>query len=170
MKRPISFRSMETALIGVVGALAGTIVGSLLTQLLQRRNAAQARLHEARLEAYRSFATAVMDFRKALMDRWFMENEDRPNLHGHDVYATRSAVWAAYYQVVLVAGDENIIQRAQHARELTSSLKNVTSRTDLNDRGDACRDAVGLFADVARQEVSSARARGSRQEVKSAGA
>jgi hypothetical protein len=156
---------MVTALIGVVGALAGTIVGSLLTQVLQRRNAAHARLHEARLEAYRGFATAVMDFRKALMDRWFIENEGRPHLDGHDVYATRSAVWAAYYQVLLVAGDDDIVQRAQQARDLTSSLKNVTTRADLNDRGDACRIAVGQFADAARQEVSLVRTRGSRQAV-----
>jgi hypothetical protein len=156
---------MVTALIGVVGALGGTIVGSLLTQVLQRRNAAHARLHEARLDAYRDFAATVMDFRKALMDRWFIENEGRPHLDGHDVYATRSAVWAAYYQVLLVAGDYDIVRRAQEARDMTSSLKNVTTRADLNDQGDACRAAIGRFADAARQEVYAVRTRGSRHAV-----
>src|SRR5687767_2039269 len=99
---------MWTALIGVVGALSGTIFGSLLTQWLQRRNVAHARLHEARLAAYSNFATAIMEYRKALMDRWFIENEGRPNLDGHDVYETRSAAWAAYFQVALVASDGDV--------------------------------------------------------------
>lgn len=145
---------MSTALIGVVGALAGTIVGSLLTQALQRRNAAHARLHEARLEAYRTFAAAVMDFRKALMDRWFIEHEGKSNAEGHDVYATRSAVWAAYYQVMLVAGDPDIVRRAERARDVASSLKNTSTRAELNQLGDSCRAAVGEFAAAARHEVA----------------
>lgn len=144
---------MVTVLIGVVGALAGTIVGSLLTQILQRRNMAHARLHEARIEAYGSFAAAMMAYRKTLMDRWFIDNEGR-HVDGHDVYARRSAVWATYYQVQLVASDPAIVQRAQDARDMTSSMKNVTTRAELDDQGDACRTAVERFVDAARHEVS----------------
>jgi hypothetical protein len=114
-------------------------------------------LHEARLSAYGDFATAIMAYRKALTDRWFIENEGRLKPDGHDVYETRATVWAAYFQVALVAGDGDILLRAQEARDLTSSLKNVTTRAELNDRGDACRAAVGQFAAAARQEVSQAR-------------
>lgn len=145
---------MVTALIGVIGALAGTVVGSLLTQVLQRRNAAYARLHEARIDAYSTFAAAVMEFRRALMDRWFIENEARPDAEGHDVYGQRSAVWAAYCQVVLVAGDSAIIEQAEEARNLTSALKKVTTRAELKASGDACREAVRRFAEAARREVS----------------
>jgi hypothetical protein len=145
---------MTTALIGVLGALAGTIVGSLLTQRLQRRNLALARLHEARIDAYRTFAATAMEFRKAQMDRWFIENEYRPDSATHNVYAIRSAAWAAYYQIVLLAHDRAIIERAEEARDLVSSLKNATSREQLNTHGEACRDAVGRFANAARHEVA----------------
>ncbi|MFI9813489.1 hypothetical protein [Saccharothrix variisporea] len=145
---------MTTALIGVMGALVGTIVGSLLTQALQRRNAAYARLHEARLEAYQAFTAAVMNFRKALLDRWFTEHERRSDADSQEVYAMRSAVWAAYYQVMLVAGDPEIVRRAQQARDVASSLKDTTTRAELNERGDACRAAVGEFAVAARHELA----------------
>jgi hypothetical protein len=145
---------MLAVLIGVVGALSGTIVGSLLTQVLQRRNAAAGRLHEARIDAYGSFAAAVMDYRKALMDRWYINNESRAAPVGHDVYAMRSAVWAAYFQVLLVAGDTAIVRRAEQARDLTTSVKEASTRTELDDRGDVCRVAVGQFAEAARYEVS----------------
>jgi hypothetical protein len=144
---------MVAVLIGVVGALAGTVVGSLLTQAMQRRNAAHARLHEARIEAYRSFATSVMEYRKALMDRWFIENEGR-KVDGHDAYARRSAVWAAYYQVLLVAGDHAIFQLAQDARDLTNSLRNATTKAELDDQSDVGRAAVERFAYAARHEIS----------------
>jgi hypothetical protein len=145
---------MLTALIGVSGALAGGIVGALVTQLLQRRNAALARLHEVRIDAYRDYATAIMEFRKALMDRWFMENEGRPHLSGHAVHETRSTAWSAYYQVVLVAGDRDIVARAEEARDLTSSLKDVADRAELNTHAQACRSAVERFAELARHEVA----------------
>jgi hypothetical protein len=144
---------MVTALIGVVGVLAGAIVGSFLTHALQRRNAAHARLHEARLEAYRNFAAAIMEFRKELMDRWFIENASKSCTDSHDVYAKRSVVWATYFQVLLVAGDRDVIRRADEARDVTSSLKNVTTRAELNSQGEACRAAIGRFVELARHEV-----------------
>ncbi|MDX3458319.1 hypothetical protein PV396_41380 [Streptomyces sp. ME02-8801-2C] len=145
---------MITTLIGVCGALAGGIVGSLITQLLQRRNAALDRLHEVRIDAYRNYAIAIMEFRKALMDRWFIENEGRPHLTGHAVYETRNAAWSAYFQVALVAGDRAIVARAEEARDLASALKNAADRAELNSQAEACRSAVGRFAELARHEVA----------------
>lgn len=145
---------MLAVLIGVVGALSGTIVGSLLTQFLQRSNAAAGRLHEARIDAYGRFAAAVMDYRRALMDRWFINNEGRAVPAGHDVYGMRSAVWAAYFQVLLVAGDSAIVRRAEQARDLTTSVKEASTREELDVRGEVCRVAVGQFAAEARHELS----------------
>jgi len=150
---------MMPVLIGVGGALAGTIIGALLTQLLQRRNVASAKVHDARIDAYRTFATVVMNYRSSLMDRWLNQHEGREGAEAADVYTLRSAVWAAYFQVVLVAGDPEITARAAHAREITHAIKRVMTREEL-DAGDvASREAVGRFAEVARKEVSVVRAR-----------
>jgi hypothetical protein len=151
---------MMPVLIGVGGALAGTIIGSLLTQLLQRRNAASAKVHDARIDAYRTFAAAVMNYRSSLMDRWLNEHEGRCGAEAENVYTLRSAVWAAYFQVVLMAGDPEITARAAKAREITHAMKQATTREQLNAGDVASRDAVGRFADIARHEVSAVRARG----------
>lgn len=60
---------MTAARVGVIGALVGAIVGALLTQYLQRRNAAYARLHESRIDTYQGFIAETMEIRKALTDR-----------------------------------------------------------------------------------------------------
>lgn len=148
---------MMPVLIGVGGALAGTIIGALLTQLLQRRNLASAKVHDARIDAYRTFAAAVMNYRSALMGRWIQEHEGPAAVEAENVYQLRSAVWAAYFQVVLVAGDPEITARAERARATTHAIKRAASREEL-DAGDvASREAVGSFAAVARYEVSAVR-------------
>jgi ABC-type lipoprotein release transport system permease subunit len=63
---------MVSVLTGIGGALLGTAVGAFVTHFLQRRNASLARLHEERISAYVAFAEAVMEFRRELMDRWFV--------------------------------------------------------------------------------------------------
>lgn len=148
-----------TVFIGVFGTLAGTIIGALLTQGLQRRNVAHAKVHDARLDAYRTFAAAVMDYRRALIDRWFVENAGRPAAEAADVYGARSAVWAAYFQVVLVAGDRQIVDLAAQARDTTSDLKRVSTRDKIDAAGEDSRVAVGRFTEAARHEVSPERAK-----------
>lgn len=141
------------AVVGVVGALAGTVFGALLTSFLQRRNVALARLHEARITAYSTFAEAIMEFRKAIIDRWY--HVDRGEVvDGSEVYSTRSSAWAAYYQVVLLAGDPEIVCAAEDARNLASTLKNVTTVDELDRHGEQCRQAVHTFAVTAGRQVS----------------
>ena len=151
---------MTAVFVAVGGALAGTIIGAFLTQALQRRNAAYSKLHDARVEAYRTFTAAVMDYRSALMDRWFATNAGRRPSETENVYTTRSAVWAAYFQVVLVAGDHEIVARAERARDVTHELKRAANLDELDAAGDTSRVAIGRFTDAARDEVSRVRARG----------
>ncbi|MEU4690791.1 hypothetical protein [Actinoplanes sp. NPDC023714] len=150
---------MTPVLIGVAGALAGTIIGALITQFLQRRNVASAKVHDARIDAYRTFAAAVMNYRSALMGRWISENEGRPDGEAENVYTLRSAVWAAYFQVALVAGDPAIGASAERAREITHAIKRAKTREELEAGDRASRDAVGQFTAVARHEVSAVRAK-----------
>lgn len=150
---------MVTALIGVVGALAGAVVGALLTQTLQRRNLASGRVHEARIEAYRNLAAALMDFRSALMARWFRENEGTLQEDAPNVYQCRSAAWAAYYQVVLVTNDDAVLRLAAEARDAVSGLKDVATRGELNTGAEDCRQIVGRFVAAGRREVAPPRRR-----------
>ena len=148
---------MMIALIGVLGALAGTVAGSLLTQILQRQSSALGRLHDARIDSYGTFAAAAMDFRRAQMGRWFTKKAGRYDPTVDDVYEARSRTWAAYYRVVLLTSRSEVIICAGEARDLISSLKDAASQEELNALGKACREAVSRFADAARQEVMTSR-------------
>jgi hypothetical protein len=146
---------MTAAWVGVVGALVGAIVGALLTQYLQRRNVAYARLHESRIDAYQDFIGAMMEFRKALTDRWFAEqlNAGYP-VDSAAVYATRSTAWSAYYRVELLAGDDDIVTLARDARDRTAAIKNAPDNAAMNGQADLSRTSVGAFATAARQQVA----------------
>ncbi|MGW4321986.1 hypothetical protein ACWEMW_22780 [Streptomyces sp. NPDC004684] len=144
---------MVSALTGIGGALLGTAVGAFVTHLLQRRNTSLARLHEERISAYVAFAEAVMEFRRELMDRWFAEHRGAAN-DSAPVYAARSAMWTAYYRVLLLAGDAGTRHAASAARESVSSIKKAESLDVMKQRADGARAAVGRFVECARAEVS----------------
>lgn len=146
---------MSAAWVGVVGALAGTVIGALLTQYWQRRNAAHARLHESRIDAYRGFIAAMMEFRKALTDRWFvLDANPGVTADSSAVYAARSAAWAAYYDVELLAGDDGLIAAARDARDRTAAIKNAADRAGVNAQAELSRTAIGGFAETARAQVA----------------
>ncbi|MCX4233808.1 MULTISPECIES: hypothetical protein [Streptomyces] len=144
---------MVSALTGIGGALLGTAVGAFVTHFMQRRNTSLARLHEERLSAYVAFAEAVMEFRRELMDRWFVERGGAVH-DSTSVYSARSTMWTAYYRVVLLAGDEDIRQSAATARETVSSIKEAESLDTMKERSDLTREEVRRFVDRARTEVS----------------
>ncbi len=80
LTHPLVFDGMESWLvpvIGVVGALAGTIVGAVLTQRLQRGTAAYTQLHEERLIGYSAFPAALMEYRRVLTERAFQSSQGR---------------------------------------------------------------------------------------------
>ncbi|GAA4520517.1 hypothetical protein GCM10023191_097580 [Actinoallomurus oryzae] len=67
---------MQGVLTGLF-AVVGTLVGSVVTYLLQRRSAEHAersareqRLWQERLQAYSAFAEATIEFRRSQYDRW----------------------------------------------------------------------------------------------------
>lgn len=65
---------MDAATTGVLGDLAGVLLGGFLTHVLDRRNAVSMRLHESRIGAYKLFASCAMDYRRAVMDQWFEDH------------------------------------------------------------------------------------------------
>ncbi|MGC8921232.1 hypothetical protein AB7952_21675 [Streptomyces sp. PG2] len=144
---------MVSALTGVGGALMGTAVGAFVTHFMQRRNTSLARLHEERISAYVAFAEAVMELRRELMDRWFAERQG--SVHDSTpVYSARSAMWTAYYRVLLLAGGEDIRRSAAAAREVVSSIKKAEHLDTMKERAERTREAVRRFVDSARDEVT----------------
>jgi hypothetical protein len=70
------------------------------------------------------------------------------------VYAARSAAWAAYYDVELLAGDDALVAVARDARDRTAAIKNGADRAGVNAQADLSRTAIGRFAEAARAQVA----------------
>jgi len=146
---------MLVAIIGVVGVLAGTVVGAVLTQRLQRRTAAEAHLHQERLTAYSAFATAMMEYRRGQTDRAFKRSRGDVAELGDELFPARSAAWSAYYRVRLLAGDETIIKAAEVARDVAGEQPKTIDEAERERLSRDCRVAVTKILDVARLDIKS---------------
>ena len=144
---------MDAATIGLLGGLSGILLGAFLTYFLDRRKAVSSRLHESRIDAYKLFATAVMEYRRAVMDQWFEDHEiDRP-AGDSDVHNARSSAWAAYYGFRLVTGNDNLSEPGRELLEFVTTLKDLPTRDELNKDGERCREKVDEFVEMARKDV-----------------
>lgn len=141
------------ALVGLIGTLAGVLLGAALTFVFGRRNAISQRMHESRIDAYKSFASAAMDLRRALMNRWFLERGE-PGTVGDDVYPIRSSAWSAYYAVELVSQKREIADKALHALDLIAALKDAPDQAALSVQAEQCRSAVSVFVNAARDDIA----------------
>jgi hypothetical protein len=103
------------------------------------------------MAVYSSFAGAVMEYRRAELDRWKSPGQpDRAN----GVYSTRSKAWHEYYRVRMITSIKAIDNQAWEALQLAKRLKDAPSDDDLNKLGEECRLSVLEFSDMAAQEVN----------------
>lgn len=144
---------MVAALISVIGSLVGVALGGVLAYLFGKRSQTSLSLHEARIAAFARFSNAAMEYRRTLMDRWFVQHEPGATTDSDSVYASRSAAWAALYEVRLLARADATSRDAQAVIDLASQIKNATDRAELVRLADATRDAVDTFVQTARAEV-----------------
>ena len=73
---------MQSAIIALI-AVAGTLLGSTATYIIQRRTTREAarlsfqeQLRSERITAYSDFSGAISEFRGGQFDRWHRENEN----------------------------------------------------------------------------------------------
>jgi hypothetical protein len=144
---------MDAATIGIVGGLAGVLLGAFLTYVLDRRKAVSVRLHESRIEAYKLFATTAMEYRRAVMDQWFEDHQLQEPTDDDEVHRTRSSAWSAYYGVRLLTGDQRLGESGRQILDRITALKDVGNREELNRLGEDCRDEVDGFVELARADV-----------------
>jgi hypothetical protein len=144
---------LDSAIIGLLGAL----LGAVLTFAFNRKNAAEMRLHEARIDAYKTFAEAAMEYRRAVMDEWFEDHRLDSKTEDDDVHRARGSAWSAYYGVRLLTSEKAIGDLAHEALTHITALKKLDSRKDLNEQGERCRAEVEKFVESARADVQSRR-------------
>lgn len=150
-----------TALI----AVAGTLLGSLLTFAFQRKTANRAeqfsrseRLRQERLSVYSEFAGFVLAFRSAQYDEWAQRNEDGKSPTSAEAKTEalrrRAAAWQALYRVRLVADDTKPAQLAQAAMDLTATMHDVEDRAALRERANQVRQAIEEFVSASSAQIT----------------
>ena len=142
---------MDAAIIGFLGVL----LGAILTYAFNRKNAFETRIHQARIDAYKTYAEAAMEYRRAVMDEWFEGHGVDARTEDDDVHRARGAAWSAYYGVRLLTSREKIANLAHQSLTDITALKKLGSRKDLNERGERCRTKVEEFVEAAREDVQS---------------
>lgn len=146
---------MLETVIGPIGALAGVVIGSVLTFVFTRRAQTSKALHDARLASFARLAATSMEYRRTLMARWFADSNEAKLSVGNSVYETRSAAWAALFEVQLVARTQAVSDLAKEAVKVTDDIRDSTDQPDLALRADLSRTAVEAFIKAARSETAS---------------
>lgn len=146
---------MPETLIVAAASLLGVVLGGVLTFWFTRRAQVSRALHDSRIAAFARFAAAVMEYRRSLMERWYVENGVQATATAAGgVYETRSAAWAAMFEVQLLAGKATIGQLAHAAVDATSEIKNADDRAHLTAQADESRRRIEAFVNAARDDIA----------------
>ena len=152
------------SIIASSAAIAGVVLGSVLTYLFQARNTRQVQLfardqqvRQERLAAYSEFAGIVTEFRRSENDRWHREQEDPQGelfvTARDESYQLRAKATAAMCRVQLVGGDTTLNQLAERALNATTEIHQATDEEDRARRGNKARLAVQDFLRAASSHV-----------------
>ncbi|MGA4875602.1 hypothetical protein NCG97_15115 [Streptomyces lydicamycinicus] len=133
---------MEAVVASVVAVL-GTLLGSGITHVFQRRAADRSegfaraeRLRQERIDAYCAYAGALLEYRRVLVHRWFVLHEggrggeDTPELR-EEVYKTRYSAQEAMFRAQMVTDDREILDRSEQVMSATTELHRARDRETL---------------------------------------
>lgn len=161
-------------------AVAGTLLGAVVTLVFGQRATDRRQRREERLEAYSSFAGAVVEYRNGQYNRYRQMDTAWESVAGliragasakemdleieysddrqireyrtarNESYRLRSLALQTLYRVRLVADRSDIADLADRAMQCTSNIHKANSDDELNRRGEQARQAVEDFIDAAR--------------------
>ncbi|GAA2103408.1 hypothetical protein GCM10009801_78330 [Streptomyces albiaxialis] len=151
---------METVIASAIAVL-GTLFGAGLTHVFQLRAAARTeefarneRLRQERLDAYSAYAGALVNYRRAVVHRWYCEHEDPPPSDPDEAkvrtYDLRSAAQEALFRVRMLTDDAVVRERAEAAFGGIEVMHRSGDREVLDRRRGETRAAIDAFVDAAR--------------------
>lgn len=154
---------MDGALASVI-AVAGTLLGSVVTYAFQRINTDRAeqlarkeRLRQERMVTYSAFAGAITDLRRGVITLWFTqrsESEGTQILAAHvDADRLGAAAHHARFRVQLVAEDPDLVSLADAAFDPIDAIRDAADRGELKLHEDRCEAALEAFVTAAAAQV-----------------
>ena len=154
---------MGGALTSLV-AVAGTLLGSALTYVFQRRTAGRAerfardeRLRQERMSAYSAFAEAVMEYRHEELQVWLHRHGELthplPESFHVEQGRLRALALRARYRVRLLADEPGLTELADESIKAVADIHRAKDTTELMEHGDRTEQRVEEFIRAAVTEV-----------------
>lgn len=145
--------------------MLGTLLGSGATHLIQQRSDERTtrftrteKLRQERLDAYCSYAAALLNYRRVLVHRWYVihenrSDEDTPELR-EEVYKMRYAAQEAMFRAQMVSDDPELVELTEQILDTVTELHRVENREQLSDRRAASRQGIRDFIAAVTPQVS----------------
>ncbi|GAA4123694.1 hypothetical protein GCM10022415_29110 [Knoellia locipacati] len=154
---------MDSAWVGVVGAVVGAVASYPFQVLHAKRTDAYSRSQQLRTErvaVYSSFAEKIMDWRRS-------QNRRKKRSFGREASGSadpvisdenqrvRAAAWSAYYRVKLLCDDPEIDRVAFEALECVSRMKDALTLEEVQAVGEEVRAKLERFLREASRQTRS---------------
>ncbi|MEV0227216.1 hypothetical protein [Streptomyces sp. NPDC050704] len=154
---------MEVVLASLI-AVAGTLLGSIITFIFQRRSSVQAeafarslQLRQERLTAYSAYAGAVTALKQGIVALWFHQQEDADSPETRRAFTECDQLGAATenarFRVRLLAEDAMLVTLAASAFDAIGPIRRASTRTELTEREQELQDALNAFITAAAVQL-----------------
>ncbi|MFD5635231.1 hypothetical protein ACFWJM_13980 [Streptomyces sp. NPDC127077] len=154
---------MDSAISALVAVL-GTLLGSTVAYLFQRKSAERTesfthrqQLRAERMAVYSDFAGAVTEFRRSQYDRWHRKNEDPDSTDSSEArlesYRLKGVAQHELFRVRLIASSTAVAEGARNAFEAASQLHDASSKTELRGNGNEAKEILERFISLASNDV-----------------
>ena len=153
---------VDSAWVGVVGAMVGAAATYPLQILQAKRSDAYSRsqhLRAERVAAYSRFAEKIMDWRRSQNLR--KKHTFDPNARAEDDLVirdenqrVRAAAWSAFYQVKLLCGDAELERLATATVDSVDGMKDQSTLEAVQVAGEEVRAKLDLFLDAASRQTT----------------
>ncbi|MEV6544468.1 hypothetical protein [Streptomyces sp. NPDC051665] len=152
---------MEAVLASLI-AVAGTLLGAIITFAVQRRTSTQAevfahaqQLRQDRLTTYGAYAGAVTALKQGIVALWF-RLQDAPDSHEtrqafRECDQLGAATENARFRVRLLAHDLMLVALADAAFDAVGPIRTASNRTELAEREQDLQTALNAFITAAAQ-------------------
>jgi hypothetical protein len=156
---------MESVYISLI-AVAGTLLGSAMTHVLQHRQfnraasvATDERLRQERITVYSLFLEAMTAFGGQQILRWMARSDHGAESPQHIAarvtnHEARAVARAAHYRLMLIADESPVLASAQALMDATLAIMDAPDRESMHRSTDAARAASRAFVESARKQVS----------------
>ncbi|WP_330297178.1 hypothetical protein [Streptomyces sp. NBC_00503] len=158
------------AIIASAIAVVGTLLGSGVTFAFQQRVVTRGqeftrseKLRQERLDAYTSYAGALVNFRRTLVHLWFCTTGQRsgrpygpyedPAVVKARSYDLRSSAQEALFRLQMLTADEALSTRAQALLSEISVVHRTESRAEFQTRRDRTRQGISDLVTAAKRQL-----------------